>query len=53
MMVSPGCSSAKKTAWLACEPEFGCTLACSAPNSFLSAVDGELLDPRSTNSQPP
>ena len=28
----------------ACAPECGCTLACSAPNSCFSAVDGELLD---------
>jgi hypothetical protein len=44
MMVSPGCSRPKNTAWLACEPELGCTLAKSAPNSCFSAVDGQLLD---------
>ncbi len=43
MMVSPGLAKAISTAWLACEPEFGCTLAASAPNSCLEAVDGELL----------
>jgi hypothetical protein len=43
MMVSPGLAKAISTAWLACEPEFGCTLAASAPNSVLSTVDGELL----------
>ena len=44
MIVSPGCSRAKNTAWLACEPECGCTLADSArPNSCFDAVDRELL----------
>ena len=41
--VSPGFSSAKYTDMLACAPECGCTLACSAPNSFLGARDGERL----------
>jgi hypothetical protein len=31
--VSPGWSRAKKTAWFACEPEFGWTFAKAAPNS--------------------
>ena len=34
MIVSPGLAKAISTAWLACEPEFGWTLAASAPNSF-------------------
>ncbi len=44
MMVSPGLAKAISTAWLACEPELGCTLAASAPNSCLHAVNGQLLD---------
>ncbi len=44
MIVSPGLSIAKNTPWFACEPEFGCTFAASAPNSCLDAVDRELLD---------
>jgi hypothetical protein len=43
MMVSPGLQKAISTAWLACEPEFGWTLAASAPNNALQAIDGELL----------
>ena len=31
--VSPGCRNARKTARLAGEPEYGCTLAWSTPNS--------------------
>ena len=34
MNVSPGCSSAKNTAWLACAPEWGCTLAKLQSNSL-------------------
>ncbi len=44
MMVSPGLAKAMSTAWLACEPELGCTLAASAPNSCFDAVNGQLLD---------
>ena len=33
MNVSPGCISARNTAWLAWLPEFGCTLAKRQPNS--------------------
>ena len=40
-MVSPGWK-AMKTAWLACDPEWGWTFMASAPNSFWR-VDGELL----------
>ena len=29
---------------LACAPECGCTLACSAPKSCFSPVDGQLFD---------
>ena len=43
MNVSPGCSSAMNTAWLACAPECGWTLAKLQSNSLLGAVDGELL----------
>ena len=35
-MVSPGCSSASITAWFACEPECGCTLAKAQSNSRLA-----------------
>ena len=31
------------TAWLACAPECGCTLAKLQPNSLLGAVDRQLL----------
>ena len=31
------------TAMLACVPECGCTLACSAPKSCFGAIDGQLL----------
>ena len=43
MKVSPGCSSARNTAWLAWLPEFGWTLAKSQPNSLLGALDGQVL----------
>jgi hypothetical protein len=46
-MVSPGFSRAKYTAWLACEPECGCTLAYipswSRAEQLLAAVDRQLL----------
>ena len=34
--MSPGCSSAKNTAWLAWAPECGCTLAKLQSNSCLA-----------------
>jgi hypothetical protein len=36
MKVSPGCSSARNTAWFIWLPEFGCTLANLQSNSFLA-----------------
>ena len=36
MKVSPGCSSAKNTAWFAWAPECGCTLAKPQSNSRLA-----------------
>jgi hypothetical protein len=51
-IVSPGCSMAMYTAWLACEPECGWTFAYSEPKSFFArsiASDSAT----STNSQPP
>ena len=42
--VSPNCSAAIYTETLACVPECDCTLACSAPNSGLGAIDSQLLD---------
>ena len=36
MNVSPGCISAMNAAWLAVEPECGCTLANWHLNSFLA-----------------
>ena len=42
-IVSPGCSSARNTAWLACAPECGCTLANAQPKQLLRAVDRQLL----------
>jgi len=42
--VSPGFSSAKNTAWFACEPEFGCTFAAPAPNSAFARSIAERLD---------
>ena len=41
--VSPGFSSAMKTAWLACAPECGCTLAKLAVEQLAGALDRELL----------
>ena len=43
MKVSPGCSSARNTAWFIWLPEFGCTLAKSAPNSFLARSIASVL----------
>jgi len=40
------------TAWLACEPECGCTFAQGAPNSFL-ARSMAMVSTMSTYSQPP
>src|SRR3569623_36458 len=51
MKVSPGCSSARNTAWFIWLPEFGCTLAKLAPNSFLARSNREVLgnvDPLTT-----
>ena len=50
--LSPGLSAAKYTAWLACEPEWGCTLTCSAPNSSLARSMAS-VSTTSTYSQPP
>ncbi len=52
MMVSPGFRTAKNTPWLACEPEFGWTLAASAPNSALTRSIAS-CSTISTFSQPP
>ncbi len=43
MKVSPGCSSARNTAWFICEPELGCTLAKLAPNSCLARSMASVL----------
>src|ERR1700716_313958 len=43
MKVSPGCSSARNTAWFIWLPELGCTLANPAPKRFFGAVDGARL----------
>ncbi len=50
--VSPGCSTEKYTAWFACEPECGWTLAQSAPKSFFARSMAS-VSARSTYSQPP
>ena len=50
--VSPGFIAAKNTAWFACEPEFGCTLAASAPKSLFTRSIAS-CSAMSTNSQPP
>jgi hypothetical protein len=42
-IVSPGCSSAWNTPWLAWLPELGCTLAKAAAEQRLGPVDGEVL----------
>jgi len=52
MMVSPGLAKAISTAWLAWEPELGCTLAASAPNSFFRRSMAS-CSATSTYSQPP
>jgi hypothetical protein len=52
MMVSPGLAKAISTAWLACEPEFGWTLALRR-RTGLEAVDRQLLGDVDECSQPP
>ena len=52
MKVSPGCSSARNVAWFIWLPEFGCTLANCAPNSFLARSIAS-VSATSTHSQPP
>ena len=52
MMVSPGFSTAPYAAWLACEPECGCTLTYSAPKSFLARSRAR-FSTISVYSQPP
>ena len=41
--VSPGCSTAKKTAWFACAPECGCDVGVLGTEQLLDAVDRELF----------
>ena len=43
MKVSPGCSSARNTAWFVWLPECGWTLAKLAAEQLLGALDGERL----------
>ena len=43
MKVSPGCSSARNTAWFIWLPEFGCTLAKLRAEQFLGALDRQVL----------
>ena len=43
-MVSPGVRAARKTAWLAWEPEWGWTLTWVAVEKLLGAVAGEVFD---------
>lgn len=52
MIVSPGLSIAKNTPWFACEPEFGCTFALSAPNNCFTRSIAS-CSTTSTYSQPP
>ncbi len=52
MMVSPGWSSPKNTAWFACDPELACTFACSAWNSSFTRSIAS-CSTTSTCSQPP
>ena len=52
MNVSPGFSSAMNTAWLACAPECGWTLAKLQSNS-LQARSMASCSALSTSSQPP
>ena len=44
MMVSPGCSRPKNTAWLACEPELRLHVGELGAEQLLDAVDRQLLD---------
>ena len=50
--VSPGLTSAKNTAKLACAPECGCTFAYSQPKSFF-ALSIASVSTISTYSHPP
>ena len=43
MKVSPGCSSARNTAWFIWLPEFGCTLAKPRAEQLLGALDRQRL----------
>jgi hypothetical protein len=43
MNVSPGCSSARNTAWFIWLPEFGWTLANSTAEQLLGALDGQFF----------
>ena len=52
MNVSPGCSSARNTAWFIWLPEFGWTLAKLQPNSFFARSMAS-SSTTSTNWQPP
>jgi hypothetical protein len=56
MILSPGFSTARKTASLACAPEWGCTLAAISivgrPKIFLMRSIAS-VSTTSTNSQPP
>ena len=42
-IVSPGFNAAKNTAWFACAPEWGCTLARLGAEQLLHPLDGEQL----------
>ncbi|EAZ93724.1 hypothetical protein CY0110_18052 [Crocosphaera chwakensis CCY0110] len=52
MILSPGLRRDKKTAKFACAPEWGWTLACSAPNNSLTRSMAN-CSALSTHSQPP
>ncbi len=52
MKVSPGCSSARNTAWFIWLPELGCTLAKLQENSFLARSIAS-VSTMSTYWQPP
>jgi hypothetical protein len=52
MKVSPGCSSARNTAWFIWLPELGWTLANWQPNSCLARSIAS-VSTTSTYSQPP
>ena len=43
MKVSPGCSSARNTAWFIWLPEFGCTLAKLRAEQLFGALDRQRL----------